>query len=71
VVINSTAVTPGSFDKAEIYTIDGKKLYTTSIAGWRNNVRLLLKNVPEISKGVYVLKVHVNGEIFNSKIIKQ
>jgi hypothetical protein len=70
-VITSNSQNTSRTDKAELYTIDGKLLYTQSIAGWTNNSRIQLRSIPRLANGMYVLKVHVNNEIVNIKVVKQ
>jgi len=70
-LISGAFVSGSPTDKAEIYTLDGKLLYRNSIAGWRNNVRMPLSNLPEFPQGVYVLKAYINGSLYNVKVVRQ
>ena len=70
-VITGNSQNTSRTDKAELFTIDGKLLYTQSIAGWINNSRIQLRNIPRLANGMYVLKVHVNNEIVNIMVVKQ
>jgi hypothetical protein len=70
-LISSTASRAGVKDKAEIYSIDGKFLYSSNITGWRNNVLMSLNNLPMLPQGIYLLKVYLNGQVFNVKIERE
>ena len=70
-VIKGIGINTSRTDKAELYTADGKLLYTQSITGWTNNSRIQLRSIPRLANGMYVLKVHVNNEVVNLKVVKQ
>jgi len=71
VVIRNAIRLASATDKAELLTADGKLVYRSLIAGWINNGSLTLKNLPKLPQGVYILKVYIQNEVWNVKVVRK
>jgi len=49
-----------------IYTIDGQKLRTQSISQNKTNF-----NISDLSPGIYILNIVIDGNVFNKRLVKQ
>ncbi len=69
VVINSLVKASAS-DKVMIFTADGRLLHQQALPAWESNKAVSLTHLPSLAQGVYLLKVIINGQEFNERIVR-
>ncbi|MBO9563926.1 MAG: T9SS type A sorting domain-containing protein [Niastella sp.] len=70
-ILISTQQPPTPKDHMFLYSMDGKLIYSRSLASRQNNVPIQLSDLPSLLPGSYVLKTSLNGAVESMVIVKQ
>jgi hypothetical protein len=67
-IVNVT--TSGQSDHVGLYSMEGRLVYQRSLTN-RSSETVLLSDLPQLTSGVYLLKVVLNGQLYTIKMIRE
>ncbi len=67
----ANAATVGKNDKVEVYSLEGKMVYQRKISNRSISAAVTLDDLPQLTPGMYILRLDLNNQKFSFKVIKQ